>query len=87
MHRQPLTTGTLYIEPDAGFAWLYPWVTGARTSIDMTMYELVDTTSSADLVQACQRGVKVRVILDQNLEETNKTPAYTQLAGLDPTAR
>ena len=45
----------------------------------MTMYELVDTTFSGDLVAACQRGVKVRVILDQNLERSSNTPAYNQL--------
>jgi phosphatidylserine/phosphatidylglycerophosphate/cardiolipin synthase-like enzyme len=45
----------------------------------MTMYELVDTTFSGDLVAACQRGVRVRVILDQNNEKSYNTPAYNQL--------
>ena len=45
----------------------------------MTMYELVDTTFSGDLVAACNRGVKVRVILDQNNEKSYNLPAYTQL--------
>jgi phosphatidylserine/phosphatidylglycerophosphate/cardiolipin synthase-like enzyme len=44
------------------------------------MYELVDTTFSADLVAACKRGVKVRVILDSSTnEKTSNTPAYKQL--------
>ena len=58
---------------------LYSLVKGAKKTIDMTMYELVDTTFSADLVAACKRGVKVRVILDQNLEKTYNAPAYKQL--------
>ncbi len=71
--------GTLYIEPDAGFAWLYTLIHGAEHTVDMTMYELIDTTFSGDLVAACQRGVRVRVILDQSLEKVRNTPAYTQL--------
>ena len=50
----------------------------------MTMYELVDTTFSADLVAACGRGVKVRVILDGSLERTANTPAYNQLTAAAP---
>jgi len=45
----------------------------------MTMYALEDTTFSGDLVAACQRGVKVRVLLDQNDEKSGNTPAYNQL--------
>lgn len=76
---QPAGSHTLYVEPDAGFNWLYTLVNGAHSSIDMTMYELVDTAFSADLVAACGRGVHVRVILDQSLEKTGNTPAYDQL--------
>ena len=75
----PTVTRTLLVEPDQGFTALYALVTGAAKTIDMTMYELVDTTFSGDLVAACQRGVKVRVILDQNLEKSSNTPAYNQL--------
>ncbi len=70
---------TLYIEPGSGFSFAYALVAQAKQSIDMTMYELVDTTFSGDLVAACKRGVKVRVILDQNLEKTSNMPAYNQL--------
>jgi cardiolipin synthase len=72
-------TRTLYTEPAQGFRFAYTLVNQAKTSIDMTMYELVDTTFSADLVAACKRGVKVRVILDQNLEKSSNAPAYTQI--------
>ena len=69
-------TRTFLVFPDQGFTAIYALVTGATKTIDMTMYELVDTTFSGDLVAACQRGVKVRVILDQNLEKSSNTPAY-----------
>lgn len=78
--RQPNAAArTLYVEPAAGFDWLYTLVNTAQSSIDMTMYELIDPAFSGDLAQACARGVKVRVLLDQRLEKTRNTPAYTQL--------
>ncbi len=74
-------TPTLYTFPEAdnSVTPLYALVAGARKTIDMTMYELVDTTFSADLVAACKRGVKVRVILDASLEKSSNTAAYNQL--------
>ena len=79
---QPNTaTRTFYVFPeqDGTVTPLYTLVNNAQRTIDMTMYELVDTTFSGDLVAACNRGVKVRVILDQNDEKTSNTPAYNQL--------
>ncbi|WP_176441874.1 choice-of-anchor D domain-containing protein [Granulicella rosea] len=72
---------TLYAFPetDLSVTPLYTLINNAQKTIDMTMYELVDTTFQADLVAACNRGVKVRVILDQSLEKSSNTPAYTQL--------
>jgi cardiolipin synthase A/B len=77
----PAITRTLYAFPesDNSVTPLYALVNNAQKTIDMTMYELVDTTFSADLIAACQRGVKVRVILDQSLEKSSNTPAYNQL--------
>jgi phosphatidylserine/phosphatidylglycerophosphate/cardiolipin synthase-like enzyme len=75
-------TRTLYVFPeaDSSVTPLYALVNGAQKTLDMTMYELVDTTFSADLVAACKRGVKVRVILDSSSsEKTANTPAYKQL--------
>ncbi len=75
-------TRTLYVFPEADLSVtpLYALVNGAQKTLDMTMYELVDTTFSADLVAACKRGVKVRVILDSSSsEKTTNTPAYKQL--------
>jgi phosphatidylserine/phosphatidylglycerophosphate/cardiolipin synthase-like enzyme len=76
----PVRTLYTFPEADGSVTPLYALVNGARKTLDMTMYELVDTTFSADLVAACGRGVKVRVILDSSSgEKTNNTPAYKQL--------
>jgi cardiolipin synthase len=76
-----VNTYALYAFPesDNSVTPLYALVNGAQKSIDMTMYALEDTTFLGDLVTACQRGVKVRVILDQNDEKSGNTPAYNQL--------
>jgi cardiolipin synthase len=82
-HVDTVTSGSLvlYTFPQTNHSAtpLYALVNGALKTIDMTMYELVDTTFSADLVAACKRGVKVRVILDQNLEKSSNMAAYMQL--------
>jgi phosphatidylserine/phosphatidylglycerophosphate/cardiolipin synthase-like enzyme len=69
---------TLYTEPDAGMTWLYDQINDASSSIDMTMYELSDTTAEQDLVAAEQRGVDVRVILDER-EKSYNEDAYDYL--------
>jgi cardiolipin synthase A/B len=71
-------TYTLYTEPAQGFSPFYDLVNGAKTSIDLTMYELEDTTAEKDLVAAEKRGVDVRVILDQRQEYYNSA-AYSYL--------
>jgi len=70
---------TLYTWPQADAGPLYTLVNNALHTIDMTMYALSDTTFSGDLVAACKRGVVVRVILDQNSEKSQDTPAYNAL--------
>ena len=72
-------TRTFYVEPDDGLTFAYNLVNSATKTIDMTIYGLVDTTLSGYMVAACQRGVIVRVIMDQNNEMTVDTPAYNQL--------
>lgn len=72
-------TQTLVIEPDQGLTSIYSLINAAKSTIDMTMYELQDTTAQNDLCNATARGVKVRVILDTNLEKSNNTAAYNQL--------
>jgi HKD family nuclease len=55
------------------------FINSATTTLDMTMYELNDTTAINDLIAREQAGVKVRVILDQANKSTNQT-AYNDLS-------
>jgi cardiolipin synthase A/B len=71
-------TYTLFTEPGQGFSPVYNLINGATTSIDLTMYELADTTAEQDLVAAEDRGVDVRVILDHR-EESENSAAYDYL--------
>jgi cardiolipin synthase A/B len=71
-------TYTLFTEPKQGFSPVYNLINGAKTSIDMTMYELADTKAENDLVTAEDRGVDVRVILDHR-EESENSAAYDYL--------
>ena len=70
--------GTLITEPAAGFGAVYRLIGRARRSIDLTMYELEDTTAEHDLAAAARRGVRVRVILDHH-EERHNLAAYRYL--------
>jgi cardiolipin synthase len=70
----------LLIEPQAGLDPIYRLITGARTSVDLTMYELADHTAEADLAADAGRGVDVRVILDQHLEKSANQGAFDYLA-------
>ena len=73
------TPQTLITEPDQGLTSIYNLIRSAKTSIDMTMYELVDTQAQTMLDQAAAKGIKVRVILDQNLERSSNQAAYDDL--------
>jgi cardiolipin synthase len=55
---------TLLVEPQAGMTPLYAFMSSARQSLDMTMYELSDPATVQILVADHQRGVRVRVLLD-----------------------
>ena len=70
----------LLTEPAAGIAPIYQLITGARSSADLTIYELNDPTAEADLAADAARGVNVRVVLDQHLERARNAAAYTYLA-------
>ena len=67
-------------EPQAGLGPIYRLITGARTSVDLTMYELADPVAETDLARDAARGIDVRVILDQHLEKARNTAAYDYLA-------
>jgi cardiolipin synthase len=70
----------LVVEPDQGMGAVYQAITGARHSINLVMYELEDTTAVNDLIQAKDRGVSVRVILDQAYAKSQNESAYAALA-------
>ncbi len=76
------TSGALsvLVEPKNGIGKIYQLINGARSSIELTMYELNDPTAEGDLAAAAKRGVDVRVLLDQNLEKSRNTAAYDYLA-------
>ena len=59
---------------------IYSLINSATSTLDMTMYELTDTTAESDLVADAKRGVTVRVILDVNREKTHNTPAFNYLS-------
>ena len=63
-------------EPQSGFSAVYALINGAKSSIELTMYTLRDTTAENDLAAAAKRGVNVRVILDQHLEKKFNTTSY-----------
>jgi len=58
---------------------VYSFVLSAKRSLDMTMYELADSTIESDLIKDAHRGVKVRVILDSNRERSRNTAAFDTL--------
>jgi cardiolipin synthase A/B len=72
-------TYTLLTEPDQGLQPIYTLLSSAEKSIDMTMYELSDTQVTTILTAAADKGIAVRVILDQNNEKANNTTAYNKL--------
>lgn len=70
---------TLVTEPDQGLAAIYNLIGSAKSTLDMTTYELTDTQAEELLAQRASAGVTVRVILDQNLEKSANTPAWNYL--------
>ncbi|MEU6348407.1 phospholipase D-like domain-containing protein [Streptomyces sp. NPDC047072] len=57
---------------------IYDFINSATTSLDMTMYELEDTTAVNDLIALKNKGVTVRVVLD-NAHQSANSSAYTAL--------
>jgi phosphatidylserine/phosphatidylglycerophosphate/cardiolipin synthase-like enzyme len=75
----PSASWRLLTEPASGIGPIYKLITGARHSVDLTMYELADPAAEADLAAAAARGVDVRVLLDRHLEKSRNTSAYDYL--------
>src|ERR1039458_1318299 len=61
----PARSGPLITQPAAGFSPVCHLINHARHYIDLTMYEFSDTKAEHDLAAAAQRGVTVKVVLDQ----------------------
>jgi len=76
---QAQTSYSRVVEPADGLAPIYNLVTSAKQAIDITIYELVDTTLTSMLAKAAGAGVTVRVILDQNNEKSRNAAAYKYL--------
>ena len=76
----PTASLQLLTEPASGIGPIYKLITGARSSIDLTMYELADPTAEADLAADAARHVDVRVLLDQHLEKSANEGAYDYLS-------
>jgi phosphatidylserine/phosphatidylglycerophosphate/cardiolipin synthase-like enzyme len=77
-------TLTLIVEPQAGYQPIYDFISGARVSLDMTMYQLSDAKAQDALKAAAKRGLKVRVLLDSDTagggSSTMNKAAYSDLA-------
>jgi phosphatidylserine/phosphatidylglycerophosphate/cardiolipin synthase-like enzyme len=69
---------SLLVLPDQGESAIYSFASSATSSIDLTMYELKDTTLVNDLVAREKAGVDVRVILDRE-HESYDSSAYSTL--------
>jgi cardiolipin synthase len=70
----------LLVEPAAGVAAIDRLITAAKSSVDLTMYELRDTTAEDALASDATRGVDVRVILDSHLEKSRNNATYDFLS-------
>jgi cardiolipin synthase len=72
---------SLLVEPQAGMTPLYNFMSSARQSLDMTMYELSDPTAEQILIADHKRGVRVRVLLDHDYSGGSvNQPAYATLS-------
>jgi phosphatidylserine/phosphatidylglycerophosphate/cardiolipin synthase-like enzyme len=67
--------------PDQGESAIYNFVNSATSSVNVTIYELKDTTLEKDLVAREKAGVTVRVILDQAEKSYNTAAQKTLTAG------
>ncbi|MDH6115047.1 hypothetical protein P3T36_007336 [Kitasatospora sp. MAP12-15] len=70
---------SLVVLPDQGESAIYNFVNSATKSIDVTIYELRDTTLVNDLVAKEKAGLQVRVIMDAQHTSVDGA-AYTALS-------
>src|SRR5277367_3041296 len=58
----------VWTEPHAGYGFLDAAIEGAHRSIDVSMYELSDSTIERYLVAKARAGVSVRVLLNSDYD-------------------
>lgn len=78
---QAAGTYSLLILPDQGENAIYNFVNSATSSIEVTIYELKDTTLVNDLVSREKAGINVRVVLDQAHQSYDSAAASALTAG------
>jgi cardiolipin synthase len=72
---------SLVIEPNDGMQPIYSLLSSARSTLDMTMYELADPTTVGILETDARQGVRVRVLLDKDYSGASvNAPDFSQLA-------
>jgi cardiolipin synthase len=69
------------VEPQAGMTPIYDFMSSARQSLDMTMYELSDPMAEHVLIADHDKGVRVRILLDHDYSGGSvNQPAYSTLS-------
>ncbi|MFJ9774534.1 phospholipase D-like domain-containing protein [Kitasatospora sp. NPDC101157] len=71
-------TYTAVVFPDQSHTVVYDLINSATRTVDVTMYELRDTTAVNDLIARQRAGVRVRVVLDGRHTSVNGS-AYNAL--------
>ena len=69
----------VWSEPQAGYGFLDAAVAGARSSVELSIYELRDPTLEAALVARAHAGVDVRVILNYDYDGHEENAAALAL--------
>jgi hypothetical protein len=65
----------VWVEPASGYDFLDAAISSARSSIDLSMYELSDPTIERELVARAKAGANVRVVLNSAYDGTSENSA------------
>lgn len=68
----PIPLSGVWVEPTAGYGFVYAAISSARSSIDLSMYELSDVTLEHDLIARAKAGIDVRVVLNSAYNGTTE---------------
>jgi cardiolipin synthase A/B len=69
----------VWTEPESGYGFIDAAIDTARTSVDVSIYELSDPTIERALVARAQKGVDVRVVLNAAYEGTSENAAAASM--------